>query len=67
MNEAEILDRIGRYLRQADGQYFIDRVQERQKRAMSSLKNNIDLLEIGRNQGQLVVLDWILRMREEGV
>ena len=60
------MDKIGRYLRMSEGQFFMERVEERHRRTLGSLRNNIDLIEIGRSQGQLNILDWILRMREEG-
>ena len=64
MNEAEIADKISRWLKQPEAEFFMERVFEKQKRTVTALKNNIDLLEIGRNQGQLYILDWILRLRE---
>lgn len=65
LSEAEITDKIGRWLRQPEAQLFMDRIEEKQRRAMSELRNADDVLSTGRSQGQLYVLDWILRLRRE--
>lgn len=65
MNEAEIVDKIGRWLRQPDAQLFMEKVEERTRTAMSTLRNSTDLHGVGQAQGQLKILDWILRLRRE--
>lgn len=61
--EAEISDKIARLLRSPEGKIFMQRLEERRTRCYGSLRENSELLQIGRSQGRVDILDWILSMR----
>lgn len=65
LSDAEIVDKIGRWMRQPEAQLFMERVEQKSKYALQGLKTAVDMHNVGRSQGQLDVLDWILRLRRE--
>ena len=59
-------DKISRYLRLDDGAPFLDELHQRRNRVYGSLKGASEIITIGRYQGQLEILDWIITtLREE--
>lgn len=63
--DAVVLDKIQRFLRLTDGKPFFERLEERRSRAYSSLRSNSELIEVGRSQGRIEILEWIMNMKEE--
>lgn len=60
-----LLDKISRYLRLDDAKPFFEKIADRRNRVIGSLQGNSELIEIGRSQGRLEILNWILNLREE--
>jgi hypothetical protein len=63
LSETEIIDKIGRMLRTPEGELLMTKVREKHRYFLSILRNTTDLVEMGRAQGQLFVLAWILELR----
>lgn len=60
----DVADKISRYLRQDDGKRFWEVIQNRRWQVSNALKNNSELIEVGRSQGRLDILDWLLSLKE---
>jgi hypothetical protein len=66
-NEEEriIYDKIRRFLQLDDARPLLSRVEDRRNRCLGSLRGNTELIEIGRSQGRLEILDWLLGLKED--
>lgn len=58
-------DKIARYLRLEDGKPFLAKIADRLNRCQSSLQGNSEVIEIGRSQGRIDILNWILSLKED--
>jgi hypothetical protein len=58
-------DKARRWMRMDDAKTVIERAQIKHTNAIRSLRDSRELLDIGRYQGQLEILDWFLKLREE--
>ena len=65
VDEKIVLDKIQRYLRLDDGKPFLERVAWRCNRVIDSLASNSEVIQIGRSQGRLEILNWILNDLKE--
>jgi len=65
VDEKIVLDKIQRYLRLDDGKPFLERVAWRRNRVIDSLASNSEVIQIGRSQGRLEILNWILNDLKE--
>jgi hypothetical protein len=63
--EKVIWDKIARLLRTDDGKLLLEKVDNRHKWHIKNLQVAHDLIEIGREQGRLEILEWLLTMRED--
>jgi len=59
------LDKISRFLRLDDAKPFLEKLVDRRNRCFGSLQGNSELIEIGRSQGRIEILNWILNLKEE--
>ena len=57
--------KIAKFLRQPEANEFFQRVYEKQQQENRSLRTCTDLLGIGRYQGKLEIIDWLLKLKEE--
>lgn len=64
LTQIEVDDKISRALRTPEGELLMEKVRERRHRVVTDMAVCDDILEMGRNQGKLTILDWIMRMRE---
>lgn len=58
-------DKTRKLLRQDDAKSFVERLQERRQEEYSRLKNASDLVQIGRGQGRVDILEWLLSLKED--
>ena len=67
INQSDGIDasKTQRWLHNEDGKTFIERLLRRKLEEYSGLRSSRELIEIGRYQGKLEIIDWILRLREE--
>ena len=63
MDIREEAEKISRFLRQDDAKLFLEHVSDRYRKCVSSLRGNSELIEVGRSQGRLEILDWILKLK----
>jgi hypothetical protein len=63
LSEAEIVDKIQRMLRSAEGSLLIEKVRAKHMGSMNVLRHSDGLAQIHRAQGELSVLNWILELR----
>jgi len=59
------LDKISRFLRLDDARPFLEKIVDRRNRCLGSLRGNTEIIEIGRSQGRVEILEWILNLKEE--
>jgi hypothetical protein len=65
-NEEKILlEKISRFLRLDDARPLLSRIEDRRNKCLSSLRANTELIEIGRSQGRIEILDWLLKLKED--
>jgi len=65
VDEKVLFDKISRFLRLDDARPFLAKVEDRRNRCLGSLRGNTELIEVGRSQGRIEILDWILSLKEE--
>lgn len=59
------VDKIRRLLRSEDSRTLVERLQQRWREEYNTVRSSRELIEIGRAQGKLEIIDWILKLREE--
>jgi ferritin len=59
------LEKISRFLRLDDARPLLAKVEDRRNRCLSSLRVNTETIEIGRSQGRIEILDWLLGLKED--
>lgn len=67
--EAKVEDKIRRFLcgrgETADAVLFATHLEDAARSKYGSLKSSSDLLNVGRNQGYIQALEWVLSLKEE--
>lgn len=63
--DALVKDKINRCLRSDEARELVESLCDARRREIVQLIGSRELLDIGRCQGRLEILNWLLKLREE--
>lgn len=58
-------DKTQKWFRNEDGKSFLEYIRQKYVQEDRQLRSASDLITIGRYQGKLEILEWLIKLREE--